>query len=102
MDEQTRRAFYLALTDAGQMPTSEYVKALAESARGANAMRAGVIARVGIIARAGEQYDGSNRYSALLDDVTTISLIDKACGLPPVRLVYTRPDVDPAGNEDGA
>jgi 16S rRNA G527 N7-methylase RsmG len=45
-----------------------YVKLLAESARGANLMRPRVI-----------------------EEVTTIALIDRACGFTPVRLVYSKP-----------
>jgi hypothetical protein len=64
-------------------------------------MRPAIIERVAAIARSGEQYDGSNRYSALLRDVTTIALIDRACHMPPVRLIYSRA-YTPPNEDDGA
>jgi hypothetical protein len=91
----------LVLSTAGAiLPPDEYAIALAETARGANAMRPGVIERVAAIARSGEEYDGSNRHSALLKDVTTIALIDRACDKPPVRLIYSRAYTP--SEEDGA
>lgn len=101
MDDTTERALQWLTAAGAILPPDEYATALAETARGANAMRAEVIERVAVIARSGEEYDGSHRYSALLKDVTTIAIIDAACNLPPVRLIYSRA-CTPPNEEDGA
>jgi hypothetical protein len=90
MDDTTERALEWLTAAGAILPAAEYATALAETARGAEEMRPGIIERVGVIARSGESYDGSDRHAALLGAVTTLAFIDAACGRPPVRLVYTR------------
>src|SRR4051794_22135965 len=89
MDDTTERALEWLTTAGAILPPAEYETELAKTARGADALRPGIIEQVAAIARSGESCDGSNRHAALLGAVTTMAFIDAACRKPPVRLVYS-------------